>query len=285
MADAAGEDDAREAMLERWERAAAGWGKRADQVRAYGMPASAWMIDHLDLQAGHRVLELAAGPGDTGFLAAELIRPGGTLISSDHSEAMLQLARERAQAFGIDNVEYKQLDLEWIDLATASVDAVLCRWGVMLVVDSGAAAREMRRVLRPGGRVALAVWDEPEHNPWAAVPIRALIALGQAEPPPPDAPGMFSLAAPGRLLALLQSAGFIDVVVAAVELDRTYTDIEAFVAETRDLSVAFADAFQRASAEARAEITQTIATLAAPYTGADGSLKFPGKSLVAAANA
>jgi SAM-dependent methyltransferase len=275
----------REAIVERWERAAAGWGKRADQVRAYGMAASAWMIEHADLQPGHRVLELAAGPGDTGFLAAELIRPGGTLISSDHSEAMLRLARQRAQAFGIDNVEFQQLDLEWIDLETASVDAVLCRWGLMLVVDSGAAAREMRRVLRPGGRVALAVWDEPEHNPWAAVPIRALIALGHAEAPPPDAPGMFALAPPGRLSELLQSAGFVDVVVADVELDRSYTDIEAFVAETRDLSVAFADAFERASADERAEIVQTIATLTAPYTGADGTLRFPGKSLVAVANA
>jgi SAM-dependent methyltransferase len=155
----------------------------------------------------------------------------------------------------------------------------------MLVVDSGAAAREMRRVLRPGGRVALAVWDEPEHNPWAAVPIRALIERGHAEAPTPDAPGMFSLAAPGRLSELLESAGFVDVVVAAVELDRSYTDIEAFVAETRDLSMAFTDVFQRASAEQRAEIIETIATLAAPYTGADGSLEFPGKSLVAAANA
>jgi SAM-dependent methyltransferase len=279
------ESDAREAMLERWERAAVGWGKRADEVRGHGMPVSVWMLDHLDLQPGERVLELAAGPGDTGLLAAEQVQPGGTLISSDHSEAMLELARGRAQAFGIDNVEFKQLDLEWIDLETASVDAVLCRWGVMLVVDSGAAAREMRRVLRPGGRVALAVWDESDHNPWATVPIRALIALGHAEPPPPDAPGMFSLAAPGRLSELLASAGFVDVAVDAVELERTYADIDAFITETRDLSLAFNDAFQAASAAEQAEIVATIATLSESYTGPGGTLKFPGKSLVAAANA
>jgi hypothetical protein len=71
----AGDPDLQRAeMLERWELAAAGWGKRAVRTRAWGMPVSIWMIEHAELQPGLRVLELAAGPGDTGFLAAELIR-------------------------------------------------------------------------------------------------------------------------------------------------------------------------------------------------------------------
>lgn len=80
-------------LLERWERAASGWGRRAPHLRGFGMPVSAWMIEHAGLQPGQRVLELAAGPGETGLLAAELIRPGGMLISSDASENMLELAR------------------------------------------------------------------------------------------------------------------------------------------------------------------------------------------------
>jgi ubiquinone/menaquinone biosynthesis C-methylase UbiE len=171
---------AREQQLERWEKAAAGWGRRADQVRDMGMPVSAWMVDHLNLQPGQRVLELAAGPGDTGFLAAELIRPGGTLISSDATDAMLELARRRAQALGIDNVEFKRLELEWIDLPTATVDAILCRWGVMLTLDPGAALRECRRVLRPGGRITLSFWDMPANTPWATIPTHTLIQHGHA---------------------------------------------------------------------------------------------------------
>jgi ubiquinone/menaquinone biosynthesis C-methylase UbiE len=88
---------------------------------------SAAMVNGLGLRPGDRVLELAGGPGDTGFMAAELIAPGGTLISSDGAEAMLAIARERAAAHGLTNVEFKQLELEWIDLPTADVDAVLCR--------------------------------------------------------------------------------------------------------------------------------------------------------------
>ncbi|MGZ4174225.1 MAG: class I SAM-dependent methyltransferase, partial [Solirubrobacteraceae bacterium] len=186
-------DTQRAELLERWERNAAGWGARADGLRALGMPVSVWMLEHLGLHPGQRVLELAAGPGDTGFLAAELIEPGGVLISSDAVEAMLEVARARAAALRVENVEFQRLELEWIDLPTASVDALLCRWGLMFALDPAAALSEFRRVLRPGGRLALAAWDAAEVNPWATLPTRALLQHGWVEPPDPAAPGPFAL--------------------------------------------------------------------------------------------
>jgi SAM-dependent methyltransferase len=266
---------------EAWERAATGWGKRADRVREFGMPVSAWMIEHANLQPGQRVLELAAGPGDTGFLASELVKPGGTLVTSDVAEAMLDVARERAKAQGIDNVEFRQLQLEWIDLETATVDAALCRWGIMLVADPGAAAREIRRVLRPGGTVALAVWDEAAKNPWATIPGRALLELGHSEPPDPDAPGMFTLAPPGRLAELLESAGFIDPTVDSVEVERNYDTLESYLSETLDLSGIFARAIEALTDEQRELVRRQVAALAEPYTRADGSVRLTGRSLVA----
>jgi SAM-dependent methyltransferase len=278
-------DQQRAENLDRWERAAGGWGKRADRVRDTGMAVSVWMIDQLGLQPGQRVLELAAGPGDTGFLAAELIRPGGTLICSDGTEAMLEVARERAASAGIENVEFARLELEWIDLPTASVDAVLCRWGIMLIVDPDAAGHEIRRVLRSGGRAALAVWDSAERNPWATIPGRALVKLGHAEPPDPAAPGMFTLAAPGSLQELLDSAGLLDVVVEQVELDRPFASVDEYFAETLDLSGVFRDAINGLSGAQRTEVTEEISSLAEPFTDVDGSLLLPGSSLVAAAGA
>ena len=224
-------DTLRAEIIGRWERAAAGWGKRAGRMREFGMPASAWMIEHARLQPGQRVLELAAGPGDTGFLAAELVRPGGTLICTDAAGTMLDVARARAAALGIENIEFRRMELEWIDLNTASVDAVLCKWGLMFSIDPETALREARRVLRPGGRIALAAWDEPPVNPWATIPTRALVELGHTAPPDPDAPGMFILSAPGRLQELLEAAGFLDAVVESVDTSRSFAGTEGYVDE------------------------------------------------------
>ena len=278
-------DEQRSASREAWEQAAAGWGKRADRIRDWGMPVSAAMVEALALQPGQRVLELAAGPGDTGFMAAELVRPGGTLISSDGADAMLDVARARAAELGIDNVEFPQLELEWIDLETATVDAVLVRWGIMLIVDPEAAAREVRRILRPGGRAAFAVWDKPERNPWAVIPGRAMVELGHAEPPEPGAPGMFALAGDGQLTELLEGAGFQDVVVSPVALARQYDELQRYIEETIDMSPLFSATYQELSADEQAAAVAAITAAAQPYVADDGSVTLPGSSLVASAGA
>ncbi|HET8980633.1 MAG TPA: methyltransferase domain-containing protein, partial [Solirubrobacteraceae bacterium] len=276
-------DEQRAASRESWETAATAWGRRADRIREWGMPVSVAMIDALALQPGDQVLELAAGPGDTGFMAAELIRPGGTLVCSDGADAMLQVARSRAAEVGIDNVEFQQLELEWIDMSTASVDAVLCRWGIMLTVDPEAAAREIRRVLRQDGRAALAVWDLAERNPWATIPGSVMVELGHAQPPDPDAPGMFVLGGDGRLEDLLEAAGFTEVEVQRVFLERRYTAADHFIGETLELSPMFGSAYRELEETARAEVQHRIVSRLAPFTAADGAVTLPGCTLVARA--
>jgi ubiquinone/menaquinone biosynthesis C-methylase UbiE len=278
-------EEQRAASREMWERAAEGWGSRADRVREWGMPVSATMVDALALQPGQTVLELAAGPGDTGFMAAELIQPGGKLISSDGAEAMIEVAKARAAALGVGNAEFRQLELEWIDLEAGSVDAVLCRWGIMLIVDPEAAAKEIRRVLKAGGRAAFAVWDRPDRNPWATIPSQAMIELGLAERPDPNAPGMFRLAADGALTELLESAGFTDVKVAAVSLERRHTDAQEFVEETLELSPMMRRTLAEVSETDRQRVSERILAATQAYGADDGSVLLPGSSLVAVASA
>jgi SAM-dependent methyltransferase len=277
-------DEQRAELLDRWDEAAAGWGRRAQRMREAGMAVSTWMIEQLSLQPGQRLLELAAGPGDTGFLAAELIAPGGTLVSSDATEGMLEVARERARQFGVSNVEFKQLQIEWIDLPTASVDAIVCRWGFMLTLDPAAGLREARRVLAPGGRIALAVWDSAQENPWATIPTDALVQGGYAEPPDRGGPGPFALAEPGVLREMLEEAGFVEVVLESIEVIRSFQSFDEFWEESLDLSPSLSGALEPLSEEQRDDVRSRARELSQSFTDADLKLRIPGSSLVASAS-
>jgi SAM-dependent methyltransferase len=281
-------DDAaayRSASVERWARAAAGWGSHREVIQAAARPVSGWLVDAIEPQPGHRVLELAAGPGDTGFLAAELIAPGGELISSDVVAEMIEVARARAAELGISNVEFRTIDAEWIDLPTASLDGVLARWGYMLLADPEAALRETRRVLRPGGRVALAAWTHPSENPWVAVPMREVRAIAGLDEPDLDAPNMFAFRDPQRIRALLEETGFTDIVVEQVDIEYRYPDLDTWWDVQLDISTTLADQVVKLSPAQRDELRDAIDACLAPYVAVDGGVRIPGRTHVAAANA
>ena len=278
-------DAHRDSSRRQWQDVAPGWIARQELVREWGAPVSHWMVDAIHPQPGHRVLELAAGVGETGLLAAELVAPAGGVIISDQAEAMLEGARARAAELGLSNVEFQVLSAEGIDLPLASVDAVLCRWGYMLLADPLTALGETRRVLRPGGRVALAVWASVEHNPWALLPTLELIERGLLPAPAPGTPGPFALGDPARLQELLDQAGFLEAQVEAIDLQRRHSSFGEFWESQLDLSPSLPNAVLVRPAPEIAEIRDAVAARLAPYTAADGSLTIPGRTLVAAASA
>ena len=149
---------------------------------------------------------------------------------------MVESARRRAAELGIGNAEFRVLDAQRLDLRDASVDGVLCRWGYMLMPDPAVALAETRRVLRPGGRVAFAVWGSADENPWASVGARVLLARGLMEPPEPDAPGPFRLHDPERLRALVAGAGLELGGLEDVGVTWLYESADEHWEATRDLS-------------------------------------------------
>jgi SAM-dependent methyltransferase len=275
----------REASLAGWEAAAAGWTRRQETIRRLSAHVSAWMLDAVSLQPGERVLELAAGLGETGMLAAERVAPMGGVIVSDQADAMLDGARARALQLGLSNIEFQVLGAEWIDLPLASVDAVLCRWGYMLLADPSAALAETRRVLRPGGRLALAVWDSVQHNPWALLPTLELIERGLASPPVSGTPGPFALGDPERVRELLAQAGFAEVDVQSLDVVQRHDSFDLFWETTLDISHAFHDAVLSRPEPEIMEIRAGIAARLQPYTAPDGAISIPGRTLVASASA
>ena len=279
-------DDIRQQSRVRWTATAGGWGRRADQLRRATMPVSSWMVDAVGPQPGDTLLELAAGPGDTGFLAAELVKPGGELICSDFVPEMLTVAQGRAKALGLANVRFKQIDAETsIDIAAASIDGVLCRWGYMLMADPVTALAQTRRVLKPGGRLALAAWTGPDENLWSALPARELISRGLEERPDPDAPGQFAWAREGVIAERLEEGGFVDYEVAAVDFTVSYASLDDWWASSQDMSMRFADATATLDEATRAEVRAALGEAARPFTDGDGAIAIPARTWTAVATA
>ena len=237
---------------------------------------SRWLLDALSPLPGEHILELAAGVGETGLVAAARVAPSGSVVISDQADAMLAAARERAAELGITNVEFRQLNAEWIDMTTASVDGVLCRWGYMLMVDPETALRETRRVLKPGGRVALATWDKIDANPWFALPARELVERGIITPPAPSdahVPGPFAISDTAQLTDLLHRTGFTEVRVEAVALQRRHSDFSDFWESTLDFSAGFHDAVMNVPRQRspHCAIRSPPASRRSPRTTADSS--------------
>lgn len=276
----------RERSLSGWEEASAGWIRRREELRRWGEDVSHAMIAAVAPQPGERVLELAAGLGDTGLLAAELVAPVGGVVISDQAEGMVEGARARAGELGVRNAEFRVLNAEWIDLPLAAVDVILCRYGLMLMADPQAAVGEARRVLRPGGRIGLAVWDRVEANPWASVPAAVLADRGlTGGPGAADGPGPFTLGDEDALRELLAGGGFADVEIEAIEVLRRHAGFTDFWEATLDLSRSFHDAvMSRSEAEIEGIRSELQARLAA-FEGPGGALAVPTRTLVARAEA
>ena len=186
-----------------WEAMAPGWDDRHAYFEEIARPVRDLMLQRLAPERGQTILDLAAGTGVAGFAAAGIVGSEGHVIVSDFAERMVDAAKRHASSLGLKNMECRVLDAEQLDLADHAVDGVICRWGYMLMADPAAAFRETRRVLRPGGRLAFAVFTGPEENPWGALPAAALVERVHMAPPEAGAPGLFALADRSRLTGLL----------------------------------------------------------------------------------
>ena len=260
--------DYRSAMYEVAEVIAPTWERRRAEVEEVSRPVREWMVRELGPRDGDTVLELAAGLGETGFDAGAMVGHRGHLISSDFSPAMLDAARRRGAERSVGNVEYRVIDAERIELDDDSVDHVLCRFGYMLMADPAAALAETRRVLRPGGRLTLAVWGPPEQNPFFAILGINLTTRGLIPPPePPPAPGLFNMASAERTTALLHGAGFVDVRTEEVPVRFRLRDLDEYIGLVADtagpLGLALRGLSDPELAHVKAEVEESFGRFAA----------------------
>ncbi len=277
-------DQVRRTGAEVWEAMAPGWERRREYLRDFAQPVADWMIAALDPRPGQTILEVGAGTGETGFAAARLIGDSGRLISTDLPPTMVEVAKRRAEELGIRNAEFHIMDAEHLDLDDDSVDGVLCRWAFMLMADPGAAMRESRRVLRPGGKLCLAVMGGAPENSWASTVAKSIVQLGLTPPMDPAAPGgLFSLADHERLHGLLARAGFEDVRLEETEFHVRFSDFDDywdFVMEFAGAIAVLLESFPQEQQDA----VRHEAERASEGFRTDGGYDMPGLSVNALAN-
>jgi len=263
-------EEYRRQALQNWETMAPGWERRVDEIDATCARMTEWLIAALAPQQGDVVLELAAGPGSMGLAASPLVGEGGRIIATDFSPAMVEVARRRADRLGVTNVEHVVMSADALELEDGSVGGAVCRFGFMLMPDPAAAFAETRRVLRPGGRLAFAVWRGPEQNPWVSIAGRMLVERGIVPPPEPGAPGMFVLGDDERLRGLVEGTGFAIERLEDVGADFRWDDVDDYVEVARDTGGQFGKAWDSASEEEQAAMKAELEERFEPFRVDDG---------------
>jgi ubiquinone/menaquinone biosynthesis C-methylase UbiE len=257
-----------------WEAMAEGWDRRRQWLWEVSRPVGESLVRRLDPQPGQQILELAAGPGETGFVVASQLGDG-KLIQTDFSPEMVESAKRGIAERGLENVEARVMDAENMDLDDDSVDGVLCRWGYMLMADPAAALSETRRVMRDGGRLSFSVWAEGERNPWAAMSGMTFAQQGHVPAPQPGDPGMFAMGPDERINELVSGAGFGSIDIEEVNLEWRFDDFQQYWEFLGELAGAIALVMKTLSDRELDQARDALQKAIEPYRS-NGGYAFPG---------
>jgi len=200
----------REEQKEIWNRFSPGWKKWDDLTMDFLKPMADEIIQLIKPRDTDIVLGVASGTGEPGLTIATMLS-GGKVVATDLAEGMLEVAQENATRRGIKNFEIVACDVCELPFPDNSFDAISCRLGFMFFPDMLLAAKEMVRVLKPGGRIAATVWNGPERNLWASSILGIISKNMQLVPPPPGAPGLFRCAKSGFVADLFEQAGLKNI--------------------------------------------------------------------------
>ncbi|MCC6946923.1 MAG: class I SAM-dependent methyltransferase [Bradyrhizobiaceae bacterium] len=192
-----------------WDKHAKGWNDHGAEIGAWLRDATAAMLAMAEVAPGARVLDVAAGAGEQTLEIAKRVGPTGSVLATDISPAILELAKANAERAGYRNVEVKAADGENLPVPDAAFDAAVSRLGLMFFPDPGKGVRGMHRALQPGGRACTMVFSSPDKNPCAAILISTALKHAGLPPRDPYQPGgLLSLGKPGLIDELFRQAGF-----------------------------------------------------------------------------
>jgi enediyne biosynthesis protein CalE5 len=264
-----------------WDTAARGYLHWGQIIGPQLQPVSERMMELADIQPGRRVLDVATGPGEPAVTAARRVGPSGHVIATDLAPQMIALGREWVAELGLQNIDFRQMDAEALDLPEQSFDVILSRFGLMYLPNPQVAVERMHKLLVPGGRLVAAVWGPPQKVPFARWPMEVAIRVLQVPAPPPQMPTPFSLADPQRLEQILTQAGFTAVHIEPMMLTLEWASVDDYIRFQQAILTQFNAMLAKYPAERQVEVWRAIAEAAGQSTTPDGRCSTENELLLA----
>ena len=275
----------RDAQRTQWDKAATGWDKWSSLFEDAGDGISIRLSELAGVEAGSRVLDVAAGYGATSMVAARIAGTEGKVVATDISAEMLEFGRKHAANAGLENMEFVEGAAAALDFPEDSFDAAISRWGIIFDPDGEGSAARVRGFLKDGGRFAISSWGPPDTVPFLSVPMRTVLSFFDVPPPPPDMPGPLSRPTPERIGGLLEGGGFADVEVEEAQLEMEWESPEQFATFVREIAPPISALMANQPEERQAEAWDAITEAIRPRAADDGTVRLEGLVLMASGRA
>ena len=266
--------------LQEWQETAAYWTKHHNTIRTMFAPLTRALIKQAHIVKGESVLDVAGGAGEPSLTIAQAVGPLGFVMCTDPIAEMIASAEEEALSRGLENVQCWQCTADSLPFKNDLFDVAVSRLGVMFFPDPLAGLREMLRVTKPGGRIALAVWDRSDLNPYSYLVTQVVSRHVAASPTEPDAPDAFRFAEPGKLAAILKQAGAVDVGECVVKFDMAAPiSTEEFWAFRSEMSEVWREQLRNISSDEKARIGDDVQDAVREFFPG-GHMRFPAQMII-----
>lgn len=265
------------AQRQGWDSVAEGWKKWWKTIEEGAQVVSDRLVELAKIREGSNVLDIATGIGEPAVTAARRVGLNGKVTAMDLSPGMLAIAKERAKENGLANIiDFQEGDAETFSLSSSSMkfDAIISRFGLMFLPDLPNALGIMREALVPNGRIAAAVWSTPQKVPAFIMPSEMVMRETGSPPPPPGAPGPFSLADTNLLQERFKQAGFQDVAIESGNVTFRLPSAEGYVDFVRSTAAPLTAMMKGLSAARQQEIWDKIADASKKFADAGGRVTF-----------
>lgn len=272
----------KEAERQSWDSVANNWKKWWKTIERGAEKVSRRLIELAEIKPGSRVLDIATGIGEPALTAAKQVGNNGHILATDISPQMLSVAKQRATSLGLQNViEFKEGDAETIDLQSSTFDAALCRFGLMFLPDLKAGLSNIYRLLIKGGHFAAAVWALPDQDTLITTTMNIVMKETNSLPPPPGAPGPFSLSDENSLKNSFMISGFKDLTIERMNVSFDFDSPEDFTTFTSETAGPLQKILAGQTNKRRGEILKSVTEAARKYIdNKAGKVRFENEAIL-----